>query len=72
MCALTRLKVEGAWTTSAVKPLIQRDDDKEETVEKRLEVYSAKPDPWSTITRRGQNVTPLRPHATEPSVDKAA
>jgi adenylate kinase len=33
------------------EPLIQRDDDKEETVRKRLEVYQSRPARWSTTTR---------------------
>jgi adenylate kinase len=35
------------------EPLIQRDDDKEETVRKRLEVYHAQTRPWSISTVSG-------------------
>ena len=36
------------------EPLVQRDDDKEETVKKRLDVYEKQTRPWWTTTANGQ------------------
>ena len=43
------------------EPLIQRDDDREDTVKKRLAVYHRRPSRWSPITRNGRRpATPAR------------
>ena len=43
--------------------LIQRDDDKEETIRRRLEVYHAQTEPLIALLRRARAAAPLRRHA---------
>jgi adenylate kinase family enzyme len=49
-------KVEGKDDVTG-EDLIQREDDKEETVKKRLEVYSDQTRPWWTTTATGPRRT---------------
>ena len=63
-------KVDGKDDVTG-EPLIQRDDDKEETVRKRLEVYARRPGRWWTTTPTGPRPTRRARRSTAPSAASA-
>lgn len=64
-------KVEGLDDITG-EPLIQRDDDKEDTVKNGLKSIARKPVRWSTITRNGRITMHLTHPDTAPSAARAA
>ena len=64
-------KVEGIDDVTG-EPLVQREDDKEETVKKRLQVYSDQTRPLSITTPTGPKPNPKPPPSTAPSAARAA
>ena len=64
-------KVEGQDDVTG-EPLIQRDDDHEEIVRKRLVTYHARPSRWSPTTRRGRRRATRRRRACARSAASGA